>query len=80
MDRLKAYSIEKINGRFKKNKHLEWSDISCLFSEIERLRKEKEWLIQKYIEDSDTITAIWCNEDEQKKFLIQEMQQALREQ
>ena len=41
MDRLKAYSIERINGRFKKNKHLEWSDTSCLFSEIERLKKEE---------------------------------------
>lgn len=46
--------------------------------EIERLKKEKEWLIQKYIEDSDNINAIWCNEDEQKKYLIQEMQQALK--
>ena len=42
MDRLKVYSIERINGRFKKNKHLEWSDTSCLFSEIKRLKKELE--------------------------------------
>ena len=76
MDRLKAYSIERINGRFKKNKHLEWSDTSCLFSEIDRLRKEKEWLIGNmcfnYLDPEITI-------EEAKKDIIKLMQQALKE-
>ena len=77
MDRLKAYSIERINGRFKKNKHLEWSDTSCLFSEIERLKKENEWLMDQLMEyvKSD----LGFNHVEVKKYVIGEMHQALKE-
>ena len=70
MDRLKAYSIERINGRFKKNKHLEWSDTSCLFLEIERLKKEKEWLLEKIC----SYSAYFLPKDIDKY-----MQQALKE-
>ncbi len=85
MDGLKGYTIERINGRFKKNKHLEWSDISCLFSEIERLGKEKEWLIEQYSREIGSVLTRKNNmpdEDEVKGYkseIAEEMQQALKE-
>ncbi len=54
-------------------------ELDIVYKENERLEKEREWLILKCIGSSDNVNAIWCGEDDQKKYLIEEMQQALKE-
>ena len=61
------------------NKQLCKRDIVWLISEIERLKKEKEWLAEELIELYERYTTTDMPTEEMKKMLFEEMQQALKE-
>lgn len=52
-------------------------DIQFLLSENERLKKEKEWLLHKYALTQST--SIWHTTTSDEDVIIEEMQQALKE-
>ena len=77
MDRLKNVKKYLELYRWKLDRAGYTEDIECVIEEVEQLRKEKEWLIERA--SFDVYSFMYPTKKEKRQYIIDQMQQALKE-